>query len=67
MNSDFVASILIKCHKNKGSREIFTSWIYVPKNLLNEASDSQFSAYDPIKMEQHWKPSSGIIALPVLA
>lgn len=35
MDSDFIASILIKCHKIKGCREIFffTSWIFLPKSF----------------------------------
>lgn len=48
MDSDFIASILIKCHKIKGCREtfFFTSWIFC-QNLLNEASDSQFLVIGP--------------------
>lgn len=49
MDSDFIASILIKCHKIKGWKIFFfTSWIFFYQNLLNEASDSQFSALWPV-------------------
>lgn len=48
MDSDFVASILIKCHKIKGSREIFYQLGFC---CQNEAGDSQFSARDIPKME----------------
>lgn len=52
MDFDFIASILIRCHKIKGCREIFLPVEIFCQNLLNEASDSQF--YDLPQIELHW-------------
>lgn len=54
MDSDIIASILIKCHKIEGSRDIFFYQLnFCCQNLLNEASDFQFSAHDLPQMDLH--------------
>lgn len=47
MGSDFIASILIKCHKIRAIERFFTSKIFCSPNLFNEANDSQFAAHSP--------------------
>lgn len=62
MDSDFIANILIQCHKIKGSREIcFYQLNFCCQNLSNEASDPQFSEHTLPQMELHWKCS---VSLP---
>ena len=47
MGSDFIASILIKCHKIRAIERFFTSKTFCSPNLFNEANESQFSAHSP--------------------
>lgn len=46
MGSDFIASILIKCHKIRAIERFLQDRVCSP-NLFYEASDSQFSRRSP--------------------
>lgn len=53
MDSDLVTSNLIKCHKIKSSERFFffNQLDFCCQNLLNEASDSQFSVQNGAALE----------------